>query len=69
MQQEQSEQRHGMGGEQGYPGSHGSAGMLSGEVLQGSEGSSLALAAPPPEHQEEGLDQLHPPHAINVGLP
>lgn len=58
-----------MGGEQGYPSSHGSASTLSGEVLQGSEGSSLALVAPPPQHQEEGLHQLHASHAINVGLP
>ncbi|KAA6416922.1 MAG: hypothetical protein FRX49_13114, partial [Trebouxia sp. A1-2] len=49
-----------------YPGSHGSASTLSGEVLQGSQGSSLALVAPTPEHQEEGLHQLHASHAINV---
>ena len=52
-----------------HPGSHGSAGALSSEVLQGSERSRLAIIAAAPEHQEKGLNQLHAAHAVNVGFP
>lgn len=52
-----------------YSSSHGSAGALSSEVLQCSQGSSFAISAAAAQHQEEGLHQLHAPHAVYVGLP